>query len=270
MNLEKTLKEAVKEAYSNSNKIDVVYDIPTKELKLITDGLYHTDTIKIASIQLATLDWVDYLGTITFQQEVKALLDGYSELDIEYPTIIKVRAKRLIEKEDLYIDDKEDCKYILEESGAVEYIQKTMIDECVDDYINSDDFKKLLDKAENELSSILTAEKNIEETIKNDRIINREKDGQIYLGFSDCAALIAVGCDEKGVTSKVIEFGADSEYYAYILENNDNIPDWYKKVWECSYWLKIYDDKTLRFSKRAKKFEIYRYDDTDIAIKIYK
>lgn len=120
------------------------------------------------------------------------------------------------------------------------------------------------------LEKTLTAEKNIQAIIDEDRKINREKDGRIYLGFSDCASLIAVGCDEKGVISGVIDFGEDSEYYTYILENNDKVPDWYKKVWECSYWLKIYDDTTLRFSQRAKKFEIYRYDDTDIAIKIYK
>lgn len=99
--------------------------------------------------------------------------------------------------------------------------------------------------------------------------INKEEDGTIYLGFSDCASLIAVGCDEKGVISEVIDFGEDSDYYAKILGDDDKVPDGYKKVWECSYWLSIYDDKTLRFSQRAKKFEIYRSGDISIIIKKY-
>lgn len=108
-----------------------------------------------------------------------------------------------------------------------------------------------------------------QKTKVQEKEINKEEGGQIYLGFSDCASLIAVGCDEKGVKSEVIDFGEDNDYSARILDDDDKVVDGYKKVWECEYWLKIYDDKTLRFSQRAKKFEIYRSGDTDIIIKKY-
>lgn len=108
-----------------------------------------------------------------------------------------------------------------------------------------------------------------QKTKVQEKEINKEEDGQIYLGFSDYASLIAVGCGEKGVISEFIDFGEDNDYYASVLDGDDKVPDWFKKVWECEYWLKIYDDTTLRFSQRAKKFEIYRSGDTDIIIKKY-
>lgn len=123
--------------------------------------------------------------------------------------------------------------------------------------------------SEEDYKNALLSERQKTKVQEKEKEINKEEDGQIYLGFSDCASLIAVGCDEKGVKSEVIDFGEDNDYSARILDDDDKVVDGYKKVWECEYWLKIYDDKTLRFSQRAKKFEIYRSGDTDIIIKKY-
>jgi hypothetical protein len=71
-----------------------------------------------------------------------------------------------------------------------------------------------------------------------------------YIGGSDVAALILVGCKEHGIHTDVLHFGEDNSYNAYIVDELAIIPDRYKLVHEFSSWMKIYDDDSM-----VKKFE---------------
>ena len=41
-----------------------------------------------------------------------------------------------------------------------------------------------------------------------------------YIGFSDTATLIFVGCSDNGLEAKPILFGEDGCYRAYIVDEN--------------------------------------------------
>lgn len=92
---------------------------------------------------------------------------------------------------------------------------------------------------------------------------------KISLGGSDYCSVIAVGCYDYGekhlgnqsLKMKDIHFGEDGGYEAYLVEGEDIvIGSHYEKVFECTSWLKIYDDYKCVFKSDYdfNRFEIYR------------
>jgi len=79
-----------------------------------------------------------------------------------------------------------------------------------------------------------------------------------YIGCSDIASLILVGCDENGLSLKELHFGQDSTYHAYILKGEVEIGGHYHKVCEFETWLKIYDDFGLVTTFKSEKIIVYR------------
>ena len=80
-----------------------------------------------------------------------------------------------------------------------------------------------------------------------------------YIGTSDIATLILVGCGENGLNLQELDFGEDNSYSAYICnENNVEIGEHYKKISEFNYWLKIYDDEEKVIEFKADKIVVYR------------
>lgn len=96
---------------------------------------------------------------------------------------------------------------------------------------------------------------------------------KIRIGSSDIAALIAVGCGKDDLKTAVIDFGEDGSYSAYVCGEKTTIPDYYKKVFECQAWLKIYDDTGLMFDSGYSgfnRFAIYRAGSFGTIIKMTK
>lgn len=78
------------------------------------------------------------------------------------------------------------------------------------------------------------------------------------IGGSDIASLIVRGGCEA---PQAINFAGDDAYSAYIVDENAEIGDHYKKVYECTCWISIYDDTGLKFHRYAKEIKIYRAGD---------
>ena len=93
---------------------------------------------------------------------------------------------------------------------------------------------------------------------------------QIYIGASDIAALILVGCyKEEGLKTQVLNFGEDSNYKAYIVTDAEAvIGNHYEKVTSFNHWLKIYDDDGKTYEVRAKEINIYRAGNFGCIIQI--
>ena len=90
-----------------------------------------------------------------------------------------------------------------------------------------------------------------------------------FIGVSDYATLILVGCDKNGLKTEQLHFGEDGWYSAYIVEGADVIIDsHYEKVATFNHWLKIYDDTARTFCEHAKEFNIYRAGDFGCIIQI--
>ncbi len=89
---------------------------------------------------------------------------------------------------------------------------------------------------------------------------------QIYIGGSDIASLVLVGCkttengEALGAFAELLHFGEDGEYHAYYSNEPCIIGEHYKKVTSFDSWLKIYDDTDRTFYEYGS-FNIYRSGD---------
>lgn len=89
-----------------------------------------------------------------------------------------------------------------------------------------------------------------------------------YIGSSDIASLILVGCDENGLSLKELHFGQDTSYSAYIVDDEAEIGSHYHKVAEFESWLKVYDDEELVKCFKGNKIIVYRAAEMGCIIQI--
>ena len=89
-----------------------------------------------------------------------------------------------------------------------------------------------------------------------------------YIGYSNIASLILVGCDKTGLSLKELHFGQDGSYAAYIVEGEAEIGSYYHKIAEFYTWLKIYDDEGLVKKFNARKIVVYRAAEMGCIIQI--
>lgn len=98
---------------------------------------------------------------------------------------------------------------------------------------------------------------------------------KIRIGSSDYCSLIAVGCGEDDLKTAVIHYVEDGDYKAYVCGEETEVPPYYKKVFECAAWLKIYDDYGITFDSidnysDFNHFAIYRSGSYGTIIKMWK
>lgn len=91
-----------------------------------------------------------------------------------------------------------------------------------------------------------------------------------FIGASDIATLVAVGCCENGLKTGMIHFGSDGSYSAYIVDQDAEIAEHYKKVDSFTDWLKIYDDESMVFYVHGKEINIYRAAEMGCIIQAIK
>lgn len=89
-----------------------------------------------------------------------------------------------------------------------------------------------------------------------------------YIGSSDIASLILVGCDKNRLSLKELHFGQDASYQAYIVEGKAEIGSHYHKVAEFESWMKIYDDEELVKQFIGKNIIVYRAAEMGCIIQI--
>lgn len=94
--------------------------------------------------------------------------------------------------------------------------------------------------------------------------------GKTYIGGSDIASLILVGCVGEDGELKFFDlhFGGDGDYRAYIVDRETAIPEHYNKVAEFTDWMRIYDDTSLVAKYDARLIEVFRAGDYGCIIKI--
>lgn len=77
---------------------------------------------------------------------------------------------------------------------------------------------------------------------------------------SDIATLILAGMGNEKILLKGLGMESDGLYFLRVCDQDVEIPDYYKKVFECRNWLKIYDDHKLAYDSNYdhNRFEVYR------------
>lgn len=89
-----------------------------------------------------------------------------------------------------------------------------------------------------------------------------------YIGDSDIAALILVGMANGDLQPKVLNFGEDGRYSAYIVDEDAEIGAHYEKQHEFTNWRTIYDDDTCVHTYHAEKIIVYRAGDFGCIIQL--
>lgn len=87
----------------------------------------------------------------------------------------------------------------------------------------------------------------------------------VSLGGSDIASLTL----RSPMQAATLDFVEDGDYRAWIVDDPSVVvPNHYKKVYSCEYWLKIYDDDGLQADFNAKQIEVYRAGDYGCLIRL--
>lgn len=89
----------------------------------------------------------------------------------------------------------------------------------------------------------------------------------VRLGCTDIGAILFAGIDDNNnLCSTYISVGGDGEFTGLLTTNKAEIPPTYDHMFTSYYWLKIYDDNSLTFSKYATTIEVYQNVDLSIII----
>lgn len=89
----------------------------------------------------------------------------------------------------------------------------------------------------------------------------------VRLGCTDIGAILFAGIDDNNnLCSTYISVGGDGEFTGLLTTNKAEIPPTYSHMFTSYYWLKIYDDNSLIFSKYATTIEVYQNVDLSIII----
>lgn len=104
--------------------------------------------------------------------------------------------------------------------------------------------------------------------------MNYKEYKKIYIGMSDVATLIFVGCGnpdpDKEMQAVLVSFGGDGIYYAYLVDENAEIGEHYHQVASFEHWLTIYDDSGKTFNQYAKKIIVYRAGSSGTIIQVIR
>lgn len=90
----------------------------------------------------------------------------------------------------------------------------------------------------------------------------------LWLGGSDYAALTLTGITKNGLESKILHFGEDGAYKAWLIDETIEVPSHYELQHSFECWVKIYDDDREMTYLRGDKIEIYRAGERGCLIRI--
>lgn len=83
------------------------------------------------------------------------------------------------------------------------------------------------------------------------------KDNTQSIGYSDVASVVLRGIQDGKQVVKLLNFGEDGDYKAYIVEDRDLIPEHYFLKEAFNYWMDIYDDETCTLKLKGDVIEVY-------------
>lgn len=89
-----------------------------------------------------------------------------------------------------------------------------------------------------------------------------------FIGESDIASLVMVGFGENEVESKMLHFGGDYAFFAYIVDGDAEIGEHYEKVATFTHWFKLYDDTGRTKSFTGREINVYRAGEMGCIIQV--
>lgn len=93
---------------------------------------------------------------------------------------------------------------------------------------------------------------------------------RVYMGCSDIASLILVGCTPTGVGVSGLRFGGDGTYHAYFVDEDAEIGTHYYEVARYTHWFRVYDDLGLQHTLAADEIIVYRAGEYGCVVQFVK
>lgn len=116
--------------------------------------------------------------------------------------------------------------------------------------------EKELEKKENEVENV-------------NKLRSYKEYESISLGGSDIAALTFTGyTEENGLVAKILDFGSDGSYKAYLVDEYAEIGSHYELELEFDSWVNVYDDTDLVETFKADYIKVYRAGDFGCIIQL--
>lgn len=88
-----------------------------------------------------------------------------------------------------------------------------------------------------------------------------------YIGWSDIAQLMLRGCNKE---AGLMSYPEDGSYFAYIVDEEAEIPSHYELIYCTSNWLWIYSDEARTAEFEGRFIEVYRAGAFGCIIRIFK
>lgn len=88
-----------------------------------------------------------------------------------------------------------------------------------------------------------------------------------YIGWSDIAQLMLRGCNKE---AGLMSYPEDGSYFAYIVDEEAEIPSHYDLIYCTSNWLWIYSDEARTAEFEGHFIEVYRAGGFGCIIRILK
>lgn len=144
--LEECVREVFSHAHSGINE-SLVYDPEEDRFTTSMDtGGYYPNLVYLTTMQSKEFEWQTYLCQ-SYSDELKAILTMPRNAEFDYPQEIIDTAKKIVEDEDIDINDKDEARYVLENCGASDFILQDALNANIEYYLKDESFDEFFEEA---------------------------------------------------------------------------------------------------------------------------
>ncbi|WP_276892105.1 hypothetical protein [Dialister micraerophilus] len=148
--IRKGLEECVREVFSHIHSginESLVYDPEEDRFTTSMDtGGYYPNLVYLATMQTKEFEWQTFLCQ-SYSDELKAMLNIPHDAEFDYPQEIIDTAKKIVEDEDIDINDKDEARYVLENCGASDFILQDALNANIEYYLEDRSFGEFFEEA---------------------------------------------------------------------------------------------------------------------------
>lgn len=148
--IRKGLEECVREVFSHIHSginESLVY-VPEEDrfTTSMDTGGYYPNLVYLATMQSKEFEWQTFLCQ-SYSDELKAMLNTPHDAEFNYPQEIINTAKKIVEDEDIDINDKDEARYVLENCGASDFILQDALNANIEYYLKDESFDEFFEEA---------------------------------------------------------------------------------------------------------------------------
>lgn len=148
--IRKGLEECVREVFSHTHSginESLVY-VPEEDrfTTSMDTGGYYPNLVYLATMQSKEFEWQTSLCQ-SYSDELKAMLNTPHDAEFNYPQEIIDTAKKIVEDEDIDVNDNDEARDVLENCGASDFILQDTLNANIEYYLKDESFDEFFEEA---------------------------------------------------------------------------------------------------------------------------